>query len=290
MIKRILTLFLLGLSLNNMAQQISPSATFQKDSIAIGEEVPYSLWIRYPRDMDVIFPDSLYDFTPFEINSREYFTTRSDSTQSLDSVVYYLSTFEIDSVQYIQLPIYLLEEFDSVELRPGLDSIVLHHVVEALPDSVTVIVNTDYQKVPLAFNYPYFTAGIIILLIAALIVFLAFGGRIRKMIRVFWVSRRHKRFIKTFTEYIQSDDIEVEKSIAFWKRYLEKLEQTPYSKLTTKEIFENTEDISLKENLAVIDRYIYATAEKPDTSDSFEFLLNFAEDRYHQKIDQIKNG
>lgn len=290
MIRRFLIFFLLGLGLNSYAQQISPFAAFQKDSIAVGEEVPYSLWIRYPRNMDVIFPDSLYDFSPFEINRRDYFTTRSDSTESLDSVVFFLSTFEIDSVQYLQLPVYLLEEYDSIELRPALDSIVLKHVVETLPDSVAVIVNTDYQKVPLAFNYPYFTAGVIILLIAALIIFLAFGGRIKKMIRVFWIGRRHKRFVKTFAEYIEVTEIEVEKSIGYWKRYLEKLEQSPYSKLTTKEIVATINNEDLKANLEVIDRFIYATTEKPETKASFQYLLNLAEERYHQKIDQIRHG
>lgn len=290
MIRRFIFLFLLTLSLHSFAQRIEPAAAFQKDSIAIGEEVPYSLWIRYPMDRDVIFPDSLFDFSPFEINKRQYFTTRSDSTLSLDSVVYFLSTFEIDSTQYLQLPVYLINEFDSIELLPARDSIILRHVVEAIPDSVTVLVNTEYQKVPLAFNYPYFTAAIIILLIVALIVFLAFGNRLRKMLMVYWIGRRHKKFVKNFSERIQATDIDVEKSVADWKIYLEKLEQVPYSKLTSKEIYKITSSAQLKDELGVIDRYIYATSEKPQTKSSFEFLLSFAETRYHKKIDHIKHG
>ena len=290
MIRRLFFLFLLTLSLNSFAQRIEPDATFHKDSIAIGEEVAYSLWIRYPRERDVIFPDSLYNFSPFEINKRQYFTTRTDSTLSLDSVVYFLSTFEIDTIQYLQLPVYLIDEYDSIELLPALDSIVLKHVVEVIPDSVTVIVNTEYQKVPLAFNYPYFTAAIIVLLITTLIVFLVFGKKIKQTIQVYWLGRRHKKFIKTFDELIHTDNIDVEHTLAKWKNYLEKLEQVPYSKLTTKEIYRDTGDEHLRENLDIIDRFIYATKEKPDTKESFEFLLLFADERYHQKISQIKNG
>lgn len=290
MIRGLFFVFLLTLSLNSFAQRITPAATFQKDSAVIGEEIPYSLWIRYPREQDVIFPDSLFDFSPFEINKRDYFTTRTDSTQSLDSVVYYLSTFEIDSVQYLQLPIYLIDEFDSTALLPAKDSIILKHVVESIPDSVAVFVNTEYQKVPLAFNYPYFTAVIIILLIVALVVFLVFGNRIRKMLRVYWLSRRHKRFVKSFNELINSDNLEVEKCLSTWKKHLEKLTQSPYAKLTTKEIYGQTKNPELKEQLGLIDRYIYATTEKPDTKSSFEFLLEFAETSYHERIDQIKHG
>ena len=107
---------------------------------------------------------------------------------------------------------------------------------------------------------------------------------------VFLISRRHKRFIKSFGEKIQYADMDVEKTVADWKKYLEKLEQVPYSKLTSKEIFKITSDNQLKDELGIIDRFIYATAEKPATKSSFDFLLNFAEARYRLKIDQIKHG
>lgn len=290
MIRRLSLLFLFVLSLNSYAQRIAPTAAFQKDSIAIGEEVPYSLWIKYPRERDVIFPDSLFDFSPFELNKREYFTTRTDSALSLDSVVYFLATFEIDTIQYLQLPIYLIDEFDSVELLPARDSIVLKHVVDVIPDSVAVILNTEYQKVPLAFNYPYFTAALIVLFISAIVVFFAFGRRIRKLLQVYWLGRRHKRFIKQFGEAITLKEIEVEKSLASWKKYLEKLEQIPYSKFTTKEITAAIKDDTLKEYLSIIDRYIYTTKDKPETKPAFEALLGLVEERYNKKIDQIKNG
>jgi hypothetical protein len=50
------------------------------------------------------------------------------------------------------------------------------------------------------------------------------------------------------------------------------------------------QNAELKEKLNLIDRFIYATKEQPDTKAAFEFLLGFAETKYHEKIDQIKNG
>jgi hypothetical protein len=289
--KKLLALLIFAFScLEVFGQQITPSAHFSKDSIKIGEEVPYSLWVRYPKSQDVIFPDSLYDFSPFEINRRTYFATKSDSTESLDSVVYYLSTFEIDTIQYLQLPVYLITEFDSVELLPPIDSIILDQVVLTIPDSIAVITNTNYQKVPLAFNYPYFTAGLIILAIVALVVFLVFGGRIRKMIQVYWIKRRHKRFTAMFKDELNSKPLVVEKLLIKWKVYLEKLESTPYTKYTSKEIIKTVSDESLKEPLSTIDRFIYTTEDKPDTTEAFQALLQFSIMRYESKINQIKHG
>ena len=289
--KKLLILLIFSFAcLDIFGQKITPSARFAKDSIKIGEEVPYSLWVRYPKNQDVIFPDSLFDFSPFEINRRSYFATKSDSTESLDSVVYYLSTFEIDTVQYLQLPIYLITEFDSVELLPPRDSIILDQVVLTIPDSVAVITNTNYQKVPLAFNYPYFTAGLVILAIVALVVFLVFGGRIKRIIQVYWIGRRHKRFIIMFEEELNSKPLAVEKLLIKWKEYLEKLESTPYTKYTSKEIIKNVNDNGLQEPLNTIDRFIYTTEDKPDTAEAFQSLLQFCIKRYDSKINQIKHG
>jgi len=121
-------------------------------------------------------------------------------------------------------------------------------------------------------------------------VFFVFGGRIKKMLQVFWITRRHKRFIQSFKGNIDTQTIEVEKSLALWKRYLEKLESVPYTKFTSKEIVSFTNAPTLREQLGIIDRYIYTLQEKPDTKVPFEQLLEFAIGRYELKVNQIKHG
>ena len=143
--KRILSIIFWVLALPLFGQEVIPRGYFHKDSVKIGEALPYSLWVRYPKTHDVAFPDSLFDFSPFELEKRDYFTTKSDSLASLDSVVYYFTTFEIDTVQYLTLPVYLINEYDSTTLYTATDSIILDHVVTVLPDSVSVLINTDYQ-------------------------------------------------------------------------------------------------------------------------------------------------
>jgi hypothetical protein len=284
---------LLGLwffSLPVFGQQIIPHGEFHKDSVKIGEELPYSLWVRYPKDKDVVFPDSLYDFSPFEHDRRVYFTTRTDSIESLDSAVFYFSTFDIDTVQYLTLPVFIINEFDSTILYTNTDSIVLDQVVVTLPDSAAVLVDTRYHKVPLTFNYPYFTAAVVIILLVALAIFLVFGKRIRKSIRIYWLNRRHKKFLNSFKRMIEAEPIEVEKSLSMWKIYLEKLLSEPISKFTTKEIVSRFTHSSLAEQLNIIDRYIYGGDLKSDTKDAFNALSRFSIEQFNVKLKEIKNG
>ncbi len=271
-------------------QQITPQGYFHKDSVQIGEELPYSLWLRYPKDLDVVFPDSLYDFSPFELDRKVYFPTVTDSLLSLDSVVYYFSTFEIDTIQYLTLPVFVINEYDSTTLYTNTDSIILDQVVTTLPDSVAVLVNTRYQKVPLAFNYPYLTVALIILIIIAVIVYFVFGHKISSYIKVYWLTRRHKKFVKTYDDELAKEPVAVEHTLSIWKNYLEKLLGQPFAKLTTKEIIALTKDEELGQQLHTIDRYIYGGDQEADVRHVLEALLLYAIDRFNEKKQQIKHG
>jgi len=290
--KAIITTLFWLLSFPLLGQDIIPHGQFHKDSVKIGEQLPYSLWVRYAKDKDVAFPDSLFDFSPFELEKILFFNTKSDSLESLDSVVYYFSTFEIDTIQLLTLPIHIINEYDSTTVFTNPDSIILDQVITALPDSVAMLVNTNYQKVPLAFNYPYFTAGIIVLLVAILIIFIVFGRRIHKSIKIFWLSRSHKRYLKSFNLRLEQLPIEVEHTLFAWKKYLEKISTQPYTKFTTKEILgkTNTPSLTLADQLHIIDRYIYGGDKKADTKDAFLSLLQYAISQYNNKIKEIKNG
>ena len=288
--RRLLVILFWVLSMPLFGQEIVFHGYFHKDSVKIGEELPYSLWIKYPKNNDVAFPDSLFDFSPFELEKRQYFTTKSDSLVSLDSVVYYFTTFEIDTVQYLALPVFLIYEFDSTTLHTAQDSIILDQVVTVLPDSVAVLINTDYQKVTQAFNYPYFTIGVIILLLVALMIFIFFGKQIRKSIRIYRLTKRHKKFINSFNNLLTDQPIEVERTLSAWKNYLEKLLSQPYTKLTSKEIVLLSKLPEIADHLKIIDRHIYGGSKTNDTKSAFEYLLNFSVQQFNIRTKEIKNG
>src|SRR5688500_10227732 len=102
-------LLLIGL-LPFLSQAQSPAANlpqglFQEDSVKLGQQVNYLFFHRHSATEEIIFPDSTYNFSPFELVSRQYFPTRTKGGWSHDSVVYTLRTFDIAPVQTLALPV-----------------------------------------------------------------------------------------------------------------------------------------------------------------------------------------
>ena len=263
---------------------------FLKDSVKIGEPVFYSLSIEYPIDADVVFPDSLFNFSPFELNRKEYFFTRSDYSSSFDSAIYNLSTFEIDSVQFLRLPVFLILSNDSLPLRPENDSIVLIHVVTQMPDSLAFLENTIYKETLLQFNYPYMIAGIIILLVLSVLIFLIFGKQIKRNIILYRLKRIHIRFVENFNPLLKDNQTSPESVLVIWKTYMEKLEGFPYTKSTTKEIALIEANIKALKPLKSIDRAIYGKFEDSTLPSSYQDLLSFTDQKYQAKVESIKYG
>lgn len=279
----------------SQAQNIEPSGKFIQRHIKIGEEITYSLSLRYDKRINILFPDSTYDFGTFEYNSKTYFRTRSDSTQSFDSVIYKLSTFEIDSIQYLQLPVFILNNEDSLAILSTLDSVLLIPVVTEIPENPELKANAGLVKINKQFNYPYLLIGLGILLIISLVVGLFFGQGIAKAWKIYRMNRAHKKFTESFFNLMRNVSSNnptktPEHVLAVWKRYMERLEKKPISKLTTKEILvlHNTE--KLKENLRSIDRSIYGGEKGNDIFANFDYLMGFSIEIYNQKIQEIKNG
>jgi hypothetical protein len=109
--------------------------TFLKDSVKVGEYIPYSLSITYPAQWQVVFPDSLYDYSPFEFEDKIYFPTQTTDSLSTDSAVYYLSTFELDEIQQLKLGVRVKRgRLDFEEIFTSEDQITLIPLVVQMPD------------------------------------------------------------------------------------------------------------------------------------------------------------
>ena len=276
------------------AQEVNIEGRFQTDSVKIGVPIPYTLKAEYPREWNVIFPDSLFNFSPFEYERKDYFTTRSNDSISVDSVVYYLSTFEIDSIQFLRLPVFQVRKKDSIRHYTELDTVLLIELIETLPDSIQLKENTAYLNVPTEFNYPYFIIGLSILVIVVIAIIIIFGGRIRKAWQIRQLNKRYQKFVLKFDEAVaiakQQETINaISNIVSVWKKYLEKLERAPYTKLTTKELhslFDNNQE--LLGTLQAIDSWIYG-GRKSDKI-PFEMLKDFAAERLHERKEEVKNG
>ncbi|WP_420387783.1 hypothetical protein [Roseivirga sp.] len=297
MTRRIATFLILLVSITSfsLAQDLKPTGYFLKDSVKIGESVAYSLSYKDRKNRPVIFPDSLYNFAPFELLDKAYFDTRSDSINSIDSAVYYLATFEIDTVQSLSLPVFVFTGKDSIPLYSAKDSIVLNQVVTQMPDSVNLAETRAFQPVSRQFNYPYWVIALVLLGFIALVVSLIWGKEISKRIRLYRLQKKLEKFKEEFDREIEgiSSDTEkpkIESLLKFWKSYMESLEQMPYTKLTTKEIVQIQKNSSLEETLKSIDRNIYSKLAVSALQNDFEFLKDYSIDRYNHVTEEIKNA
>lgn len=297
MIRRVSAFLILffGLMTFVAAQDIKPTGYFLKDSVKIGELVPYSLSYKDKKNRPVIFPDSLYDFSPFELLDKSYFDTHSDSINSIDSAVYYLATFEIDTVQSLSLPVFVFTGNDSIPIFSEKDSIILNQVVTQMPDSVNLSETRAFQPVSRQFNYPYWIIALILLSVIALVVAIIWGKEIAKRIKLYRLMKKLEKFKVEFDQEIENISSETEKTkieslLKFWKSYMESLEQIPYTKLTTKEINQIQNNSSLEETLKSIDRNIYSTLAVTTLQNDFEFLKDYSVDRYNHVTEVIKNA
>ncbi|MCD8540057.1 MAG: hypothetical protein LRY55_10035 [Leadbetterella sp.] len=79
-----------------------PRAAFFEDSVIVGKEIRMAMSYLHSGKSDIVFPDSSFDFSPFRYVSSELFETSIKDGKSLDSVIYTLVTYDLDSVLFVQ--------------------------------------------------------------------------------------------------------------------------------------------------------------------------------------------
>lgn len=300
MFKRVLVslILLTCVIIYSQAQDVVVNGYFQEDSITLGIATPFILTASYPSEADVVFPDSLFNFAPYELDDKWYAPTRTIEGISYDSAIYFLTSFEIDSVQYYQMPVFQIDKGDSLKYTTLLDSIFFQHVVLEIPDSLTAETiplkeNTTYKTVNFAFNYPYFIIGTVIVIILLVIAVLVFGKPVRKAFLANRLNKKNKEFIAYFESILASNKQDKEKAEAIilaWKKYLERLDSRPYTKSTTKEIVSNYEFNEIEGALKGIDKALYAPDRVAELSNTFQQLKDFSQKQFESKLEEVKNG
>ncbi len=285
-------------TLSVAAQDLTVRAGFFKDSLVVGDQTGFYLSAEYPSTLHVLFPDSTFDFAPFEFEKKRYFSTRTTNDKSYDSTIYYLSTFEIERVQYLTLPVYKLNQQDCTIYQSPRDSIFLISLTTDLPDTVSVQnlplkINTAYEQVAYLLNYPVLLIVVGALFVIGIITWIVFGKKIRTHFRLKKMHRVHQKFLERFTHQVEILQIgfsvpQTEATLLIWKEYMEKLENKPYTKLTTRELhnLENTE--SIVKNLQAIDSAIYG--HNTQAVEPLLTLKEFASSRFEIKVKEVSHG
>ncbi len=278
-----------------MAQNIEVKAGFKEDTLGIGEEIHFWLTASYPLDIEILFPDSNYNFSPFEYVAKRFEPTSTQSGKAYDTTVYKLQSFEIDPVQYLQLPVVIFNESDSTIIRSPLDSIYFRELVAVASDTTQLKTNLSYHYVKRFFNYPLMWIITGALALIAVIIFLVYGDKIRRTLKIRKLKKDYVKFSDRLTRYIHrlkesSSPQLAEEAVSYWKKYYEKLETLPISKLTTAEILELEYTRELKDALRSIDRCVYGHLMDESLYRSFQSIEDFTQHRYNLKLEELRHG
>lgn len=296
--KRLIVVVLCISILHAVAQEasIKVRGQFLVDSIKIGKPFPYSLAVEYPSDKRILFPDSTFQFTPYEYVDKQYFPTRSANGISRDSAIYYLNSFEIDSMQSLSLPIFVIQQQDCTRVMAEPDFVLFQHMVTLATDSIEapklpLKVNAFYEPVKWLFNYPLASiiGGLVIVLL--IVTWIILGKRIIRYFKIKRMRKGFEAFIQNFTNSIEQlktnySASAAEHLITLWKQYLESLESKPFTKLTSKEILRAAGNENLATPLTTVDRLIYAGV-SPTSFDAFYELKSYSEDRFYKKLEEL---
>ena len=282
----------------SVAQEVVVRGGFFLDSLRVGDETGYFLSATYPSNVNVIFPDSTFDFHPFEYNRRRYFPTQTADGKSYDSVIYYLSTFEVDRIQQLTLPVFQLNPQDCTTYTSNVDTVLLTELAKNIPDTVTaqnapLKVNTIYEDVPYLFNYPILFISLAVLLVIGFVGWIFFGKKIIRHFKLKKMSKAHQRFLETYNQQVDAiksafSSTHTEHALAYWKNYMEQLESRPYTKLTSRETTQLENNEALGSILHNIDGAIYG--HNKTVIEPLENLRHYADQRFAKKLEEVKHG
>lgn len=295
----VITILLLPMA-HGMSQALKPQGFFADDSIKVGEPVTYVLTFRYPRDLEVVFPGEKDAYSPFEYTDQQFFPTRTDSLYSFDSVAYEMVTFELDSVQKLALPVYVIGtdetgKPDSTIIFANPDSVFLERLITQMPDSIDLKANTEYRLVDFEFNYPYLLAAIGGVILIVILVLVFFGKKIRRKWQIYRLRKENKKFYEQFKHAKEAykktpDRRRSEEVLVVWKKYMEVLDRAPYTKMTTKEIVRLPSGQILQDDLRAIDKSIYGRTTNGELIAYFDHLYEHTDKRFKQRIEEIKHA
>ncbi len=281
------------------AQEIKVEGKFSSDSVKIGMPIEFYLTAHYPEKLNLLFPDSTFSFAPFEFQKKKFFTTKTANGISRDSVVYTVETYEIDSIQKLKLPVYVVNQMDCTLVFSNTDTVFFQHMVASIPDSLSaeklpLKTNTKYLGVKWQLNY--ILAGIIagIILIVLILVWIFFGKKIKRYFKLKRMTKSYEAFLSKFDSSVQNLETgftsqHAEKTLVIWKNYLESLVGRPYTKYTSKEIKNIEKSEELGKALSDIDRMIYGHRHD-NIQPPFTNLKEFVQKEFEKKKEEVVHG
>jgi hypothetical protein len=271
--------------------QVSVHGKFLIDTLKAGLPLQYVLTARHPSDVELIFPDSSYNYQSFEWISKTYFPTKTVNNLSTDSVIYKLVSYELQNLQSLRLPVFVIQDKDCTAVFSEEDTLFFKSSLDSTGSMLKS--STDYEQVVIieTFNKNFIVTVAIIVL--AGLIWILFGRRIRRGLRLYQMSLQHRGFAGSFDRLQrrlkQENTAEtVESAVVLWKEYMEALENKPFSTYTSKEILNQIPDEGLAEALKEIDRIVYGQAISAQAASSLQVLEDISLTHYRQMRETVK--
>lgn len=267
-----------------------PVGHFLNDTIELGRPFQYALTVRHPASQDVFFPDTARQFAPFLVQNVAVFPTQTQAGVSVDSAVYTLVSFEVSRARVLQVPVYLTNKQDCTAVLSLADTVFLRSSLPITnqPDTLGLAVRTELVPLPQQFNYPYLalvTTGLGVLCGA---IYILFGQVLKRRWRQFQLGRQHAQFLTTYNRLTRNLGPESARetsneAIVVWKRYLEQIENQPYTSLTSREIADRIQDDRLADALRETDRIVYGGSFTDQSPLALRTLRDVAVGAYERK-------
>ena len=278
-------------SLFTVSCNAQPIGHFLTDTIELGRPFQYALTVRHPAAQDVFFPDTARQFAPFLVQNVAVFPTKTLADVSTDSAVYTLVSFEVSRARVLQVPVYLANKQDCTAVLSLPDTVFLRSSLPLTnqPDTLALATRTEPVPLPQQFNYPYLAlvaTGIGVLLGA---IYILFGKAIQRRWYRFQLTRRHAQFLTTYNRLTRNLGPESARdtsneAIVLWKKYLERIENQPYTSLTSREIADRIRDDRVADALRETDRIVYGGSFTDQSPLALRTLRDVAVNAYERKL------
>ena len=279
----------------SFAQEINYKGFFKKDKASIGDTIYFISIIKYPKNIEIIQPDSSYNYKSFEYINKIVTPSYKMDEKIVDSTIYLIRTFNFNSIQSLELSSYIINNEDSLVITSNTDSISIDNQITAIDQSLKVKYNTIYTKIHSLINYIKIITISLIIISIIIVVYILFGKKIKTYFKIRKLNKQLKKFIFEYKSQISKYKTnklknELEKLLIIWKIYMEYTSSRPYLSSTTKEIQFFNKDIKTINSLKIIDKKIYSNDNKVLESKDINNLYNEAKKSFDIKLYEIKNG
>ena len=291
----ILSLLIVQSTYSLNAQKIEYKSYFIKENKTIGDTIYFISTINYPKNIEIIQPDSSNDYKTFEYIDKLIFPSLKIEDRVLDSTIYLLRTFNTDTIQSLKLSSYIINNNDSLKITSTEDDLIISNQIKKIDQSLKVKYNTILSKINKLINYKYVTYIIAIILLIIGLTYILFG----KKIVIFFKIHRLKKAFKSFETKFQKQQMiykkeksknEIEKLLVIWKVFMEFISNKTYLSSTTKEIEKFNSNKKIISSLKEFDKNIYSHNKNTLKSKDINNVFNEAKHNFNVKLKNTKNG